>query len=92
MKVSELKEIVNSTMIEFILSLFMVLIFIILNFMLISIFPNWSNYISLTLTAIMLAIYYMFARSSLSYMIKISKLLNFFKINILKLLKKSGVI
>lgn len=79
MRVSELKSVVESTVVELFLSVFMTVIFAVLNYMLASIFPNKSSTISLTLAIVMLAMYYAFARSSLANIIKISILLKTIK-------------
>ncbi len=76
MRVHEALSIAIPAVVEFGLSIVMVVMFSFLNDKLVYIFPEKSNFISMVLIVVMLVLYYAFVRSSLDNITKTSRLLN----------------
>lgn len=83
MKISELKFITNSTLVELLLSLVLLVFSILLNHMLLVIFPKASEIISLIITGSLMLFFYSFARNSIAKAANNSRLIE----EILKLIK-----
>lgn len=76
MRIHEVPSILIPAAVEFTLSICMAVIFPVLNYMLVYMFPKISSFISMTLIVAMLVLYYTFARSSLDNITKTSRLFN----------------